>query len=215
VSESSEYDSQVILDDLHGRDRPQGPALHVSNTQNLLNDVSGVQVGVSPAALKLSPMEFNELVNSVSNSLNNWSTNLEQFVVKPDAANAAVQDLMRNVMARAEQTHISTIPPFLLQQMKSCATAANEFLRQFWSTIYPSSSDPGSTLAALASATPAQRVARRNKMATYLAKTHEKARAIIESGRHQGVSIATMEAAFAPLLGAVDKALATYEAEKR
>ena len=55
-------------------------------------------------------------------------------------------------------------------------------------------SEARSTLAALASATPVQKAARRNKMATYLAKTHEKARAIIESGRQQGVSIAAMEA---------------------
>jgi len=75
-------------------------------------------------------------------------------------------------------------------------------------------SEARSTLAALASATPVQKAARRNKMATYLAKTHEKARAIIESGRQQGVSIAAMETAFAPLLGAVNKALATYETEK-
>ncbi len=65
-------------------------------------------------------MEFNELVNSTSNSLNNWPANLEQvrflrsspqdyqlfwqFVVVPDAANVAVQDMMRNVMSRVDQT---------------------------------------------------------------------------------------------------------------
>ncbi|KAF8342155.1 uncharacterized protein EI90DRAFT_3032292 [Cantharellus anzutake] len=215
AAESSNYDSQVILDDLRGSHRPQGLPLQVSNAQTLLNDVGRGQAVVSSAVSKLSPMEFDDIVSTMSSSLDNWSTELEQFSIKPDAANAAVQDMMTNVMSRADRTQSDAIPPLILQQMRSCATAANEFLRQYWSTIHPPSSETGTTLAAFSSATPAQKVARQSKMITYLAKTHDKARAIIESGQRQGVSVATMEAAFAPLLVAVDKALASYEAERR
>jgi transcription initiation factor TFIIH subunit 1 len=121
------------------------------------------------------------------------------------------------------------IPPSILLQMTTCATAANEFLRQFWTAIYP----PVTELPTLANSTPAQKVARLTKMATYLSRTNEKVEAIIDSAREEGVDPQVMQAvssplssygilcmtmclqAFAPLLASVDRALETYKTRKR
>ena len=82
--------------------------------------------------------------------------------------------------------------------MRTCQTAANEFLRQFWSAIYP----PPSELQTLAQNTPAQKAAKAAKMASYLAKTPEKVSAIIQAARVSGVDATKIEvvrAIFFPL----------------
>ena len=73
--------------------------------------------------------------------------------------------------------------------MTTCQTAANEFLRQFWLSIYPSTME-GQTLLA---ATPAQKAAKAAKMAGYLAKTHEKVEALVHSAPQEGVEPARVQ----------------------
>ena len=73
--------------------------------------------------------------------------------------------------------------------MRTCQTAANEFLRQFWSAIYP----PPSDLQTVSSSTPAQKAAKAAKMAGYLAKTPEKVNAIVETARAAGIDAAKIE----------------------
>ena len=68
--------------------------------------------------------------------------------------------------------------------MTTCHTAANEFLRQFWSAICP---PPPESQRLLAVATPAQRKAKATKMAGYLAKTREKVDALIRAAQAEGV----------------------------
>ena len=73
--------------------------------------------------------------------------------------------------------------------MTTCQTAANEFLRQFWASIYIPTSE-GRTLAP---STPAQRQIRAKKMAGYLAKTPEKIDAIIRTARNRGIEAQKVE----------------------
>lgn len=70
--------------------------------------------------------------------------------------------------------------------MRTCQTAANEFLRQFWSAAYPPM-DGGVPM------TPAQKSAKISKMTSYLAKTPDKVNAIIETAGQEGLDAAKIE----------------------
>lgn len=73
-------------------------------------------------------------------------------------------------------------PPGLFRQLTTCQTAANEFLRQFWTSIYPPPSDlPTPT------STASQRSAKAAKMAGYLSKTHEVVGALVRAAVLEGV----------------------------
>ena len=96
---------------------------------------------------------------------------------------------------------LDDIPENLFTQMRTCQTAVNEFLRQYWSSIYPSPMD-GNTLA-----TPAQKAAKAAKMIGYLSRTPEKIAAIVQTARNEGVDPAKIESAMKPVLNAVEKAL--------
>ena len=72
--------------------------------------------------------------------------------------------------------------------MRTCQTAANEFLRQFWHSIYPPSNTP------LAAQTPAQKAAKAKRMAEYLARTPEKVTAIVREAQVTGVDRTRVEA---------------------
>ena len=74
------------------------------------------------------------------------------------------------------------IPESIFRQMRTCQTAANEFLRQFWLAIYP----PPSDLQIVSTTTPAQKAAKAAKMIGYLEKTHEKVNAIVRASSQEG-----------------------------
>ena len=75
------------------------------------------------------------------------------------------------------------IPDALLRQMTTCQTAGNEFLRQFWSAVYPAASDL-QTLAAAAS--PAHKAAKVDRMADYLSRTPAKVDSLVHMARQEG-----------------------------
>ena len=74
--------------------------------------------------------------------------------------------------------------------MITCHTAANEFLRQFWSAIYPSLVDSQSISSI---ATPAQRASKAAKMVGYLSKTPEKVEALVRMAQQHGVNGSKVE----------------------
>ena len=79
--------------------------------------------------------------------------------------------------------------------MRTCQTAANEFLRQFWSAICPPPAEPQT----LAVATPAQKATKAAKMIGYLAKTHEKVDALIRAAHVEGVDPKRVEIVWASI----------------
>jgi len=93
--------------------------------------------------------------------------------------------------------------------MSTCQTAANEFLRQFWSAMYPSVE-----IQSHSTSTPAQRTAKAAKMAGYLGKTPERVMALVQAAREEGIDGKVVESAFAPLLASVEQALQTYRTRK-
>jgi len=152
------------------------------------------------------------IATGMAASIAGWAQRLEQFKQDRSAGVAALQEMTDNVSLRLQnRLRKDEIPPFILQQITTCATATNEFLRQFWSALYPSVQD-APTLGVL-NAT--QRAAKINKMIDYIMRTHEKVDAIKLTGQHAGVDLQVMETAFAPLLAAVDKAVSVYKARKK
>lgn len=85
---------------------------------------------------------------------------------------------------------VDDIPEGLFRQMTTCQTAANEFLRQFWSSMYPASAE---VLQTVNVATPAQRAAKAAKMIGYLSKTPEKVHALIRAAQVEGVDPTRVE----------------------
>lgn len=81
------------------------------------------------------------------------------------------------------------IPEGLFRQLTTCQTAANEFLRQFWLSIYP----PVTEGQILSAASPAQKAAKAAKMIGYLGKTHEKVDALVIAARREGVDPARIQ----------------------
>jgi hypothetical protein len=84
---------------------------------------------------------------------------------------------------------LDDIPEGLFRQMRTCQTAANEFLRQFWLAIYP----PASDLQVLAPSTPAQKAQKAAKMIGYLERTPEKVEAIVIAARKEGFDPARVQ----------------------
>ncbi|KAG2745385.1 hypothetical protein P692DRAFT_20119442 [Suillus brevipes Sb2] len=113
--------------------------------------------------------------------------------------------MTQNVSAWLDiRTRKTDFPPTLFRQLTTCQTAANEFLRQFWTSLYP----PPMTTSS--SATPSQNAAKVAKMVGYLSKTHEKVGALVRAGQMEGVEPERVEVAMKPLLDAVEHALAFY-----
>jgi transcription initiation factor TFIIH subunit 1 len=93
----------------------------------------------------------------------------------------SVYPFTTNICLIYTQGFIADFPPTLFRQLTTCQTAANEFLRQFWTSLYP----PPMTTSS--SATPSQNAAKVAKMAGYFSKTREKVGALVRAGQMEGV----------------------------
>jgi hypothetical protein len=91
--------------------------------------------------------------------------------------------MTQNVTTRLDaQICKADIPEEIFRQMRTCQTATNEFLRQFWSAVYP---PIGETLGGPTTLT--QKTAKATRMAGYLTKTPEKVAAILRAAEMPGV----------------------------
>ena len=121
--------------------------------------------------------------------LEGWQEHLAQLKTDRKAAEAALASMTQNVATRLDaQKRKADIPEEIFRQMRTCQTAANEFLRQFWSAIYP---PVGETLGG--PTTLAQKTAKATRMAGYLIKTPEKVAAIIRAAEMAGVDRARVQ----------------------
>lgn len=73
--------------------------------------------------------------------------------------------------------------------MKSCQVATNEFLRLYWSSVYP----PVTESQTIATATPAQRAAKATKMISYIAQTPEKVNVMKRLAEQSGIDPTRIE----------------------
>jgi transcription initiation factor TFIIH subunit 1 len=114
--------------------------------------------------------------------LEGWEAHLSQSKIERTAAEAALTSMTKNVATRLDAYKRKVdIPEDIFRQMCTCQTAANEFLRQFWSAIYP---PVGETLGG--PTTLAQKTVKATRMAGYLSKTPEKVAAIIKAAEMAG-----------------------------
>lgn len=128
-------------------------------------------------------MELPPAVQQMRRDLGGWAVHLSQLKIERKASEAALASMTLNVATRLDAyKRKADIPEEIFRQMRTCQTAANEFLRQFWSAIYP---PPGETLGG--PTTPAQKTAKATRMAGYLAKTPEKVAAITKAAEMTGV----------------------------
>jgi len=148
------------------------------------------------------PQAFSEL----RGCLGGWERSLTQLTVDKKAMEAGLASMTSNVKSRLEvKTKKKEIPENLMRQMSTCQTAANEFLRHYWHSIYP---PPSQASLPLTETLKNQRAAKAAKMAGYLASTQEKVDAIVKAAPYEKVDPRRVELAMRPVLDAVDKALA-------
>jgi transcription initiation factor TFIIH subunit 1 len=128
-------------------------------------------------------VDLSPAVQQMRRDLEEWGAHLSQSKIERKAAEAALASMTKNVATRLDAyKRKADIPEEVFRQMRTCQTAANEFLRQFWSAIYPPSAETlgGPT-------TLAQKTAKATRMAGYLIKTPEKVAAIIRAAELAGV----------------------------
>ena len=128
-------------------------------------------------------MDLLPAVQQMRRDLEGWEAHLSQSKIERTAAEDALRFMTQNVATRLDaHKRKADISEDILRQMLTCQTAANEFLRQFWSAIYP---PVGETLGG--PTTLAQKTAKATRMAGYLTKTPEKIGAIIKAAEIAGV----------------------------
>ncbi|KAI5123068.1 hypothetical protein M0805_000502 [Coniferiporia weirii] len=199
---------QIDLDDLHDAQTSTGIVLEMRDRDRYFD--GRAVTNQSDAANDIRPA-FRVMLAEVRGQTNDWATSLSNLKIEKKAGDASLQAMTQNVQARLEvKMRKNDIPQSLFVQMRTCQTAANEFLRQFWSSVYP----PPAEGHVLAAATPAQKAAKIAKMAGYLAKTPEKVDAIVQTARSEGFDPVKIEVAMKPVLAAVDKAL-QFHASRR
>jgi transcription initiation factor TFIIH subunit 1 len=203
-NEDEDAYAQIMLDDLKDPEAMDGITLQMQDRERYFE---------GQLARSASEQAGSEIVNvraafaELNHGFRGWETRFSQLRIDKRAGDAALDSMTQNVSARLDiRTRKTNFPPTLFRQLTTCQTAANEFLRQFWTSLYP----PPTTTSS--SATPSQNAAKAAKMAGYLSKTREKVEALVRAGQLEGVEPERVEVAMKPLLDAVEHALAFYRA---
>ncbi|KAF7792342.1 hypothetical protein EIP86_003378 [Pleurotus ostreatoroseus] len=180
--------AQLDLEDLHDNEQSAGIILDMQDRQRYFEGLS--QDATKEAARSLKQLDVKSTIKEAQSNLQGWSANLSQLKIDGKAGSSALLGMTQNVTARLDvKMRKNDIPEGIFRQMTTCQTAANEFLRQFWLTIYPLPAD--AQLAA--AATPAQKAAKAAKMIGYLERTHEKVDALVHTARQNGVDPARVQ----------------------
>ncbi|KAJ7187986.1 hypothetical protein C8R46DRAFT_933665 [Mycena filopes] len=192
---------QIDIDDLHLPEASAGIVLEMQDRQRYFE--GGISKETPEAALH-KPVDIKTLIMHAKVNMEGWQTKLTQLKVERQAGDEALISMTKNVAARLDvKSRKNDIPDVLFRQMTICQTATNEFLRQFWASMYP----PAAEVQVVAVATPAQRAAKTAKMIGYLAKTQEKVDALVYAGPQHGVDPARIEIAMKPVLNAANRAI--------
>ncbi|KDQ21702.1 hypothetical protein BOTBODRAFT_211251 [Botryobasidium botryosum FD-172 SS1] len=206
--ESSNYAEEMDLEDLHDPEGTMGITLEMQDRQRYFEGRSAGSAVDSASQEQIG--DLNAVVREMKGGLMDWRADLGGLRLEKKAGEEAFSKMSANVSARFDtRLRRQDIPEHLSLQMSTCQTAANEFLRQFWSAVYPSVEMQTNSVS-----TPAQRAAKAAKMAAYLGKTPERVMSLVQAAREEGIDAKTVESAFAPLLVSVEQALQTYRTRK-
>ncbi|KAH9953425.1 hypothetical protein BGW80DRAFT_1410997 [Lactifluus volemus] len=202
------YYSQIDLADLHNPESSPGVLLEMQDRQRYFEARPGAATSAeqAPRPTVGLPVALQEM----RSDLEGWQAHLSQTKVERKAAEAALESMTKNVATRLEAyKRKAEIKEEVFRQMRTCQTAANEFLRQFWFAIYPPA---GETLGG--ATTLAQKTAKATRMVGYLTKTPEKVAAIIRAAEVAGVDRGRVQTGMQPTLDAVNRALEFWETRK-
>jgi len=206
-AEPSNYADEMDLEDLHDPEGSMGIILEMQDRQRYFE---GRSTGSTMDSGSQEIGDLNAIVQEMRSSLMDWRADLSKSRLEKKAGEEAFSKMSANVSARLDtRLRRHDIPEHLYQQMSTCQTAANEFLRQFWSAMYPSVEMQSNTIS-----TPAQRTAKAAKMVGYLGKTPERVMSLVQAAREEGIDANIVESAFAPLLASVEQALQTYRTRR-
>ncbi|OAX40366.1 hypothetical protein K503DRAFT_864674 [Rhizopogon vinicolor AM-OR11-026] len=196
--------SQIMLDDLLDPEAASGIALQMQDRERYFE---GQLVRTASEQAEREVVDVRAAFAELKNGFGGWETRFSQLRIDKKASDAALVSMTQNVSARLDtRTKKVDFPPAFFRQLTTCQTAANEFLRQFWTALYPPPAATSST------ATPMQNAAKAAKMAGYLSKTREKVEALVRAGQAEGIDPERVKVAMKPLLDAVEHALAFYRA---
>ncbi|KAH7911986.1 hypothetical protein BJ138DRAFT_1125597 [Hygrophoropsis aurantiaca] len=204
--------AQIDLDDLRDPEASTGIVLDMQDRQRyfegqLTRGAAEQEPGRQVVCISEQGIDARSVFVEIRNNLSDWEKHFGQLKVERKSGDAALLSMTQNVSARLDvKTKKTELPPDLFRQLTTCQTAANEFLRQFWTAIYP----PSTELQTVAVATPAQKAIKAAKMASYLSKTGEKVAALVRAAQLEGVDGNRIEVAMKPILDAVNHALAFY-----
>ncbi|KAF7306057.1 hypothetical protein HMN09_00760600 [Mycena chlorophos] len=215
LNEEGDY-GQIDLDDLHDAQSSAGIVLEMQDRQRYFE--GGIANGRSSEADK--PLDMKQLIRHAKANMDGWEASLAQLRIPKEAGDRALISMTQNVAARLDvKARKNDIPEALFRQMTICQAAANEFLRQFWSSMYP----PAAEVQVAATPTPQQRAAKAAKMIGYLAKTHEKVGALVAMGPQHNVDKQRIEivssfrlafhCAMKPVITAVNRAIAYHQSK--
>ncbi|EAU91033.1 hypothetical protein CC1G_03201 [Coprinopsis cinerea okayama7 len=184
--DNGEAYSQIEIEDLRGSEVSDGIVLDMQDRQRYFEGTIGNQQ--KDSSLKLNPVETKREARL---ALVDWEKGLNQLKIERKGGDSALISMTQNVAARLDvRSRKNDIPDGLFRQMITCQTAANEFLRQYWSSTFPPPSDQ---LPGLAVPTPAQRATKAQKMIGYLGKTHEKVHALVQVAQQHGIDGSKIE----------------------
>jgi len=209
VEDTGDYHhSQIDLADLHSPESSTGILLEMQDRQRYFEARPGAVVSAEQAPRPTVDLPL--AVQQMRRDLGGWEAHLSQIKIERKAVEVALVSMTQNVATRLDAHKRKTdIPEEIFTQMRTCQTAANEFLRQFWSAIYPPA---GETLGG--PTTVAQKTAKATRMAGYLTKTPEKVAAIVRAAEMAGVDRGRVQTGMQPTLDAVSKALEFWETRK-
>ncbi|KAJ7287846.1 hypothetical protein C8J57DRAFT_1285066 [Mycena rebaudengoi] len=191
---------QIDIDDLHDPETSAGIILEMQDRQRYFE---GRGTGAPRNAV-----DIKALIRQAKVNLDNWEPNLAQLKIERKPSDTALLSMTQNVAARLDvKSRKNDIPQPLFRQMVSCQSATNEFLRQFWTAMYP----PIVEAQVVNVATPAQRATKAAKMIGYLHKTQEKVDALVYMGPQHNVDPARIEIAMKPILTAVHRAISFHQ----
>ncbi|KAF8348312.1 hypothetical protein F5887DRAFT_1255480 [Amanita rubescens] len=200
--------SQIEITDLNDTEISAGIILEMQDRQRYF-EARMATVAEDEAATK--SLDMKSMINEAKMNLQDWNPTLQQLKIERKFGEAAFFAMTQNVSARLDvRSRRSDIPDGLLKQMKSCQIATNEFLRQYWSSVYP----PTAESQTIMMAAPAQRAAKATKMISYIAQTSEKVNLMKRLAEQSGIDPTRIETAMKPVLIAVEAALAFNRTRK-
>ncbi|KAF8124951.1 hypothetical protein EV363DRAFT_1353200 [Boletus edulis] len=199
--------SEIEYDDLQDHESSPGILLEMQDRRRYFEGRLG-RVGAANGGAESSRevIDVQNAFKDLLSRMNGWEGRFSQLKIEKKSSEAALSSMTQNVAARLDiKATKSDFPPGLFRQLTTCQTAANEFLRQFWTSIYPPPSDLHTPIP-----TAVQRSAKAAKMAGYLVKTHEKVDALVRAAVLEGVEGNRVVIAMKPLMDAVEHALAFH-----